>query len=330
MDNRLLQVTSIPSDYVENFALLESCFLEETSDIFYSCLYEAFLLKLGLIKSKISRYNEKDQDFICDDINDEVEDVYHISYISSFSEFDDLCRTSCFTWSVEMLAFASYFLWRVLSWKYRDLLHLTERRRKKYAVAFLDKASEHFGGIEEYDEPLEFARMVVLHAEVVCYITAGEYNSSSCSHVLSLIDQCSQPCYMSSRQYFDTIIGHMENYANVGTDAFYDMFLDYFSVYFAFTEGETISFFTIEYGKDVVEFLLREDMGEFENRTDKLYLAAKFCVDKLTCFFSDPDGEVSRTGFYKVISYQFTDSVELVNQAISVYAEVFKRLYPLL
>lgn len=330
MDNRLLQVTSIPSDYIENIALLDSCILEETSNIFYSCLYEAFLLKLGLTKSKISRYNEIDRDFICGDINDEVEDVYHISYISSFNEFEELCKTSCFTWSVEILAFASYFLWNILHWNYRDLLHLTERRRRKYALAFLDKTSKDFSGVEEYDDPLEFARMVVLHAEVVCYITAGEYNSSSCSHVLSLIDQNSQPCYLSSRQYFDTIIGHMENYANVGSDAFHSMFLDYFSIFFAVTKGETISFFTIEYGKDVVEFLLREDMGEFENRQDKLYLAAKFCVDKLTCFFSDPDGEVSRTGFYKVISSQFMDSVECVNQAISVYAEVFKRLYPLL
>lgn len=330
MDNRLLQVTSIPSDFVENFALLDSCTLEETSDIFRSCLYEAFLLKLGLTKSKISRYDEIDQNFICGDINYEVNDVYHISYISSFSEFDDLCKTSYFTWSVEILAFASYFLWSVLSWKYRDLLHLTERRRRKYALTFLDKASEYFYGIEEWDEPLEFARLVVLHAEVVCYIAAGEYNSSSCSHVLSLIDQSSQPCYLSSRQYFDTILGHMENYANVDTDAFYDMFINYFSIFFAVTEGETISFFTIEYGKDVVEFLLREDMGEFKNRTDKLYLATKFCVDKLTCFFSDPDEEVSKNGFYKVISYEFSDSVEYVNQAISVYAEVFKRLYPLL
>lgn len=333
MDNRLFKVTSLPADYVDAIAINDGDILNCSDSCFVATIYEAFMLKLGLLEQKSACYEEAGA-FTIPEINDCVPGVYEINILFSCYNFEELIRTTAFTWSIEVLIYVCFFFEKILEWKYATLLHLNERRRMKYVNAFQKEYLEHFNGFEfeDFEEYVYFSRNVILHAEVIAYIAAGEYDTQSCARVLSLIDESDGSSkYLSSRQYFDEIINKMKYHSGIRNDeVFHHLFLCFFSMFFSVDENRDATMYTIEYGDDVVEFLLRKKMGEFEGRRDNIFLTVNSCVDRLLRFFEMPGITLTSDGDYYVSALFYEDNMECVEHSVPVFAEVFKRLYPLL
>lgn len=327
-------IPSFESQALDTISLLDSSILEDREESIYYAIYEAFLLKAGILdKKKFYYHSTPYAGFSSSRELDEVDGVYSIDFVSSNPDFEALLKTDAFVWDITNIVYAVMFLTSI-HWQYETLFSLSEKDRQKYVQDFGGYLISKCGvdvSCEGYGE--EFLFDIVLHAEVLAYACANRYCDEECLSVMKTLDErCYATNILSSKEYFDTIFGKMKEYTPIKQDeVFFRLLSGLLSTMFTCSEDEYYSYFILTFSDSVVDFLKRKEDGEFDGREDELYKAVSFCVDELLDFFYDYDDFVVKPGEY-CISTLFCDEQDVYSISLlaPICGQIFKELYPLL